>query len=71
MATGSLFLGIDSSGGMQFAICRIDSSHALIYPVLEFKNNLWGPGTDREPSGRTGPPAYVAATIFLLGSYPQ
>jgi hypothetical protein len=42
----AFLLGIDSSGGMDSAICRIDPSHEAIYPGLEFENNLWGLGTE-------------------------
>jgi hypothetical protein len=39
----------------------------LRYPELEFLNNLWGLGSEKEKGYRTGPPGYIVWRNRFIG----
>jgi hypothetical protein len=43
------------------------TQHFVGEPVMEFLNNLWGLGTEKEWGCRTGPPGYTAWRNWSLG----
>ncbi len=62
MDTGSFHSLFQTHPPSRFVI-----SCLFLTPVLEFLNNLWGPGTKQEQVSRTGPPGYIGWRNRFLG----
>jgi hypothetical protein len=51
--------GLSESGMMDETILELINIPHWVFAVLEFFNNLWGLGTEKEWGCRTGPPGYT------------